>query len=320
MGRWRAGANPAITPVVRKDIDHLPARDRRYLEHAVQVIRREFDAARQRKKVVAGEERRILKIVLYGSMARGNPVLDRNTGYTSDYDLLVIVSHPELADPRWWEGAEDTLLSEDLAGVTRYPVNFIVHDLDDVNNQLHLGRPFFKDIHRDGIVVYEFNQRELARPGNLLEEEVLAEARMYFEQWFPKIGSYRELAGVAAGKRTAVDDRSAAFLLHQAIEAAYHCALLTLTLYTPKLHHIGKLRTMAEGIAPELIPAWPRKTKWQRRPFNRLVRAYVEARYSPHYEITAEDLSAAAEQVAALQALVKTVGEERLGSDQSDAR
>lgn len=302
---------------MRKDIDHLPARDRRYLEHAVQVIRREFDVARRRKKVVAGEERRILKIVLYGSMARGTPVLDRNTGYTSDYDLLVIVSHPELADPRWWEGAEDTLLSEDLAGVTRYPVNFIVHDLDDVNNQLCLGRPFFKDIHRDGIVVYELNQRELARPGNLSEEEVLAEARMYFGQWYERsIGASRGALHHVADK----DLRWAAFMFHQAVESAYHCALLTLTLYTPKLHHIGKLRTMAEGIAPELIPAWPRKTKWQRRPFNRLVRAYVEARYSPHYEITAEDLSAAAEQVAALQTLVKAVCEERLSSRKSIVR
>jgi predicted nucleotidyltransferase/HEPN domain-containing protein len=300
---------------VRKDIDHLPARDRRYLEHAVQVIRREFDAARRRKKVVEGEERRILKIVLYGSMARGNPVLDRETGYRSDYDLLVIVSHPELADPRWWEGAEDALSLEDQSGLTRYPVSVIVHDVDDVNNQLHLGRPFFKDIRRDGIVVYEFNKRELAQPGNLSPEEVHAEARMYFDQWFPKVRTSQITAHFLIGKGEFND---AAFNLHQACERAYHCVLLTLTLYTPKLHHIGKLRTMAEGIAPSLIAAWPRKTKWQRRPFNRLVRAYVEARYSPHYEITAEDLAAAAEQVASLQALVKAVCEERLGQSLTD--
>ena len=58
--------------------------------------------------------------------------------------------------------------------------------------------------------------------------------------------------------------------------------------------------------------AWPRKTYYQRRPFNRLVRAYVEARYSPNCVITAEDLAIASEQVTKLQGPVKEVCERRL--------
>ncbi len=105
-----------------------------------------------------------------------------------------------------------------------------------------------------------------------------------------------------------------AFQLHQAIEAAYHCALLTLTLYSAKEHDIEKLRKLAEAVEPRLIEAWPRKHYYERRPFNRLKRAYVEARYSPHFVITGEDLAFAAERVAVLQAIVKTVCEERLAA------
>ena len=301
---------------MRRDIDHLSDRHRHDLNEAVRTIRREFALALRRKKRTAGKDgrgpRRILKIVLYGSMARGKPVFDRETGYKSDYDLLVIVSDPELTDPRYWEGATDALLFAEQEDETRHPASFIVHDLDDVNNQLYLGRPFFKDIYRDGIVVYEFSKRELAKPGNLSAEEELAEARMYFQQWFPKIEKSIWAADNFIKRGDDGDANEAAFNLHQACERAYHCVLLTLTLYSPKLHNLEKLRSMAEGIEPRLIEAWPRKTYYERRPFNRLVRAYVEARYSPHYVITAEDLTAAAEQVAKLQALVKSVCEVRL--------
>jgi len=39
----------------------------------------------------------------------------------------------------------------------------------------------------------------------------------------------------------------------------------------------------------------------------------VDARYSPHYKISAEELAWLSERVTVLQGLVKTVCEERLG-------
>ncbi len=294
---------------MRKDIDHLRPPQQRQLERAVTILREQFAEAIRNKDWGHRKAGRILKIILYGSMARGKPVRDLGTGYRSDFDLLVIVSHPELADDQWWYGAEDALAFEESLGATRYPYHLTVHDIDDVNDQLRRGRPFFVDINRDGIIVYEFDVKELARPGNLSEAEKLEEARAHFAQWFPKIG------GAIQGSNRFREDgnpNDAAFMLHQAVERAYHCVLLVLTLYTPKLHKIDKLRAMAEGIEPRLIEAWPRKTREQRRPFDRIRRAYVEARYSPHYKIKDEDLAAAAASVARLQAIVKAVCEERL--------
>ena len=78
------------------------------------------------------------------------------------------------------------------------------------------------------------------------------------------------------------------------------------------MHDIKQLRGMAEGLDPRLIEAWPRKTRQQRRPFERIWRAYVEARYSKHYRITKELLAEATASVETLQAIVKTICEEQL--------
>jgi hypothetical protein len=40
-----------------------------------------------------------------------------------------------------------------------------------------------------------------------------------------------------------------------------------------------------------LAEAWPRGTKFEQRSFELLRRAYVDARYSPHYKINAEELA-----------------------------
>lgn len=60
------------------------------------------------------------------------------------------------------------------------------------------------------------------------------------------------------------------------------------------------------------MAAWPRGTKFEQRCFELLRRAYVDARYSPHYKITPEELAWLGEHAASLLELVKTVCEDRL--------
>jgi predicted nucleotidyltransferase len=76
---------------------------------------------------------RLLKIILYGSYARGDWVEDPVGRYFSDYDLLVVVNHDDLADPaEFWAGTEERLLSELSSGQRlRTPVSLIVHSFDD---------------------------------------------------------------------------------------------------------------------------------------------------------------------------------------------
>jgi len=67
--------------------------------------------------------------------------------------------------------------------------------------------------------------------------------------------------------------------------------LLVLTLWSPKSHKLNFLRSQAEQLDARLVEAWPRGTKFEQRCFELLRRAYVDARYSPHYKISAEELA-----------------------------
>ncbi|MFS2108403.1 HEPN domain-containing protein [Sphingomonas sp. Sphisp140] len=291
-------------------LDHLPASRQRELVHVARVLCEEFEAAHALGTKTWKKAGRIFKIVLYGSFARGDWVDDPVGGYQSDYDILVVVNDERLTEFEYWSAAEDRLMRD--ASITKAlsaPVNFIVHSLSDVNAQLEKGRPFFKDIVSQGIALCEAEGFPFAQPRDLPPEEAKAEARKHFEKWFPSASAFLRMA---EGAQAAGDRNEAAFVLHQSAERFYHCALLVLTLYSPKSHKLNFLRSHAEEIAPELIAAWPRSDKFSRRCFELLRQAYVNARYSPHYEISDDALRWLAERVAALQELVCEVCERRL--------
>jgi hypothetical protein len=72
-------------------------------------------------------------------------------------------------------------------------------------------------------------------------------------------------------------------------------------------------------LAPELAEAWPRATRFEQRSFELLRRAYVDARYSPHYRITPEELTWLGARIGVLQGLVKQACEARLVALSNDA-
>jgi predicted nucleotidyltransferase len=167
---------------MRTDLDHLPPPKRRELERVVQILFEEFRDATSLATQSWKKQGRILKIILFGSYARGDQVEDPVGGYFSDYDLLVIVSDHRLTDTvEFWAKADDHLMrAVTIDKEISAPVNFIVHDLQDVNAQLRRGRPFFVDIARDGIALYEMESTELERPKQLSAEEQRAEAQNNF--------------------------------------------------------------------------------------------------------------------------------------------
>jgi len=77
---------------MRDTLDHLPAAKQRELAHVVRVLFEEFAEATARATQAWKKKGRILKVVLYGSYARGDWVDDPIGGYQSDYDILVVVS------------------------------------------------------------------------------------------------------------------------------------------------------------------------------------------------------------------------------------
>ena len=92
----------------------------------------------------------------------------------------------------------------------------------------------------------------------------------------------------------------AACQLHQALERFYDAILLVFTNYRPKMHDLEKLSHSVAGCDPALLTVFPQATDEQKKCFDLLKRAYVEARYNPGYRITKAQLEYLAEWVKKL--------------------
>jgi len=138
-------------------LDHLPEGKRHELAFVVDALRKGFAFATARRTMPKLRGGKLLKIILFGSYARGDWVEDPVGRYFSDYDLLVVVDREELTDvPEFWAKTEERLLKELAGGKNlRTPVSLIYHSLDDVNEKLRLGRYFFMDIVREGILLFD---------------------------------------------------------------------------------------------------------------------------------------------------------------------
>jgi hypothetical protein len=108
-------------------------------------------------------------------------------------------------------------------------------------------------------------------------------------------------------------DRAVALKLDQRIAVR---ALRRFPLYSPKSHKLNFLRDLCEELDPRLMAAWPRDTKFNQRCFELLRRAYVDARYSPHYKINGDELTWLIEHVTILQGLVRSACSECFQRDQ----
>lgn len=298
---------------MRTDLDHLPLAKQRELERVVEILFEEFEEARGLATQEWKKKGRILKIILYGSYARGGWVDEPHTakGYQSDFDLLVIVNDERLTDRvQYWAKAEERLNRDyAITKTLKTPVNFIVHTLQEVNDGLAHGRFFFIDVARDGIALYQSDDSELAEPKPKTPAQALAMAKEYFEEWFPAA------AGMLATARFSQTEgrlKDAAFLMHQATERLYHCVLLVCTFYTPHVHNLGFLRTQAERLDRRLAYVWPMDSRRDRATFEKLKAAYVKARYSKHYRISAEELAWLSACVEELGRVVQEVCQERI--------
>ncbi|KUI98161.1 hypothetical protein VRK_28620 [Vibrio sp. MEBiC08052] len=297
--------NQSHATIMKTTLDHLPEYKQRELAIISTVLRDTLDDYLQ-GKAGSKSEFRILKIILFGSHAKGNWVSDPVNGYISDYDILVIVNKAALVeDYVVWQRAEEQIDRK----VKSAPLGLIVHDLNEVNNRLQQGHYFFKDIREEGIELFAATPKPLAEPGDLTEEEKREIARKHYEQW---IKSATESIRMFHHAFNDLMLNEAAFNLHQATERLFACTLLTCTNYLPKSHNIEKLGNLCVQIDPAFAEIFPMDNKFHRRSFRRLQRAYIDARYSAHYEITEEELNYLVAEVQRLLGLVERVCRERI--------
>ncbi|MFO0759262.1 MAG: HEPN domain-containing protein [Byssovorax sp.] len=276
---------------MKTSLDHLPAKKQAQVRALGELIR---------------AEAKVEMVILFGSYARGDWVEDPVGDYFSDLDVLVIVKSRTLVDKLdLWSKIEDR-----ARRITRpTSLSLIVHDIKDVNGQLEKGFYFFSDIKKEGIVIYDSGQSELAEAKERTPAERKAQAQLWFDQWFESANEFYGYFEFGLGKGAT---KSAAFQLHQATERLYHCVLLVLTAYKPKVHNLEDLGKRAGDLHPSLRHVFPRGTPEDDRLFKLLKRAYVDARYDPTFTITREELDAIAVHVRELRSRVEAVCRERI--------
>ncbi len=282
-------------PRVKTDLSHLPEGKRLDIEAVAEAIRAEPGIDPE-------------MIILFGSYARGDWVEDYTYdgptmySYISDYDILVVVGNLRFGtrSGRWGDIERKIARVVPLHGPS---VNLIIHDVDYLNARLGEGRYFFKDIKEEGVLLHDTGRFQLAEPRELTDAERKKIAEDDYAHWFPKAGSFLIDHGHAMDR----DDKEiAAFYLHQATECLYAAFLLVHTGYKPKFHDIEKLGKLAAAEMNEMLRIFPLGTDEEKRRFELLRRAYVDARYSKTYAITREELDYLAGRVRELRSLTES--------------
>jgi predicted nucleotidyltransferase/HEPN domain-containing protein len=224
-------------------------------------------------------------IVLFGSHARGDWVEDPETGYKSDYDLLVVVDGPEIAaDSAMWQRAEEA--ARKIANPSS--LTMIVHEVRELNQEIRRGQFFYTELWQQGVVLHDAKRFTLARPKAATPEERKALAQEYFDHWFASAGEFFAGHHFYLGRKTY---GIAAFELHQATERYFGAFLLVFTGTKPHSHNLEELSKLVAPLHPLLAVPFPQTTEEERELFKLLKRAYIDSRYSKSYRITPEELT-----------------------------
>ena len=288
---------------MKTSINYLPEQKRDELRRIVKCV----------LEVLPGCE----MIILYGSYAR-NTYVDYDqrieygirTCFMSDYDILVVTN------TRFQRHVISHILSKATdnyyKGMNRNEsttVQFIDESIDDLNKAIDKNRYFYTDIKREGIMLYNSGRYKLARRRKQNYREIKELAEEYYNERFERGNEF--LLGAIFYNEQGLH-KMASFNLHQACENYYNSIILTFTLYSPKEHSLIKLSARAKTHSLESSKAFPRNTEEEKRLFDLLQDAYVQARYSLHFRITQEDIEALIPKVERLRDITRQCCEERI--------
>ena len=187
--------------------------------------------------------------------------------------------------------------------------HIIFHDIRFLNKELEEGHYFFTDIIKEGTMLFNTGNHDLATPKELSPKDRAHKARIYFNEWFTSAGEFMIDYNNAFNRSSYAN---AAFHLHQATERYFMTILLVFTDYKPKTHDLDNLNRQAGYVDLRFKTVFPNQTDEEKRLFTLLVRAYINSRYKLGYTIAAEDLRWLGTRVQKLRELTETICVERI--------
>ena len=296
---------------MKNSIDFLPERKQRDLRELAALIR--------------DEVKDVVMIILYGSYA-ANTYVERDerrdygvrTIYMSDYDLLVVTKR-RLGER---ESTVEARVRERFAAGKNdenLPRPQIINEsISKLNDALTMGRYFYVEIVAKGIMLYDSGECQLATPGELDYAEIKKMAEEYYDDKFSDGLDFFKGANFYYQEE---NYHMTAFMLHQATESFLKTIPLVYQLYGYKEHDLQFLIEKCKPYTLELAKVFPCDTNEEKRLFDLLRRAYLEARYNKkNFIVTKADIDALVPKIEQLCGIVEKVCKTRLGyyTQQSD--
>lgn len=285
---------------MKKSITYLPKRKQQDLNFLVEEIKKRIPETEM--------------ILLYGSYARDEYVekdlrieFGIPTTFMSDYDILVVTS-----------GISDKKVGNTLDNIEdlyyknpdeQTPVQFINEDIKNLNKAITEGRYFYTQLKADSVVLYDSGRYKLARRRKLDFNEIKQQAQEYYSE---KFANANEFVNLANDSYKRANYKMSSFNLHQACENYYYAIRLAFTLKSNKQHNLSKLSSSVKKYSPELIKVFPHHTPEEKRLFNLIKAAYVEARYNADFLVTKEDIDALIPKVELLRNTTKAICEKKI--------
>lgn len=289
---------------MKNSIDFLPERKQRDLRELAALIR--------------DEVKDVVMIILYGSYA-ANTYVERDerrdygvrTIYMSDYDLLVVTKR-RLGER---ESTVEARVRERFAAGKNdenLPRPQIINEsISKLNDALTMGRYFYVEIVAKGIMLYDSGECQLATPGELDYAEIKKMAEEYYDDKFSDGLDFFKGANFYYQEE---NYHMTAFMLHQATESFLKTIPLVYILYGYKEHDLQFLIEKCKPYTLELAKVFPCDTNEEKRLFDLLRRAYLEARYNKkNFIVTKADIDALVPKIEQLCGIVEKVCKTRLG-------
>ena len=290
---------------MKRSIKHLPKRTQEELNTLLELITQHVS--------------RCGIVILYGSYARGGYVLwdekvelGVHTSYQSDYDMMIVVSNSGV------KYVEDKLRTKVIpkyhkafAHRRHASPQFIVEYIDTLNKALEKSQYFFTDIIKEGIKVYDTKEFKLAKPRELSFKEIKEVAEFEFNIHYPDGETFLEQGYFLFEKEKY---KIASFDLHQSVERFYNAIGLVFTNYRPHTHKLNELGAQIKAYSRDLVSVFPMNTDFEKRCFNLLCRAYIEARYNRSFVITKDELTYMLERIEILKDITLRICTEKIAS------
>jgi len=276
------------------------------------------------EQALAAAKDKIAMIILFGSYARGDWVQDEYVerhvtySYQSDLDIMVVLKKGKHQD-RFNLQVEDKIMkrlerASLVDAMSKDPwITLILEPIKTVNSQLEKGHYFYSDIKKEGILLYDSGEFQLAEAKILPWSERRPIAIQDYKYWFHRGAEFLIDTHNAFNRGNFI---KGAFELHQATESFYNAILLVFSGYKPKLHDIKKLGSVAGNYDEELWEIFPYSSPEQVECFRLLEQGYIQARYDDNYRISKEQLSYLIERVEKLKIVTEKICVDWLKLDQ----